>query len=224
MSSPTGAGQNASKRSNLEYWKQLQDAGYFEAHSCYGGLKDINPLAAVDYIEPFVPLTDKLKVVVIGCGYGRETVGLAPRVAHVWGIDVNTTILDKAVAYLRERGILNFTPVEAAEFKTAIPDGIDLVFSVVVMQHLTKDLVRDYFKTLAQKLAPGGHFVVQFLEDLARAPGSDDADTSRIYEPSVSWTAPEIVALARFANLQLVEMRTRLVTPTSLWHFACLRK
>lgn len=210
-------------RTNVEQWKQLQDEGYFENHVCYDGLKEYGGEESVAAIERFMPLTSDMKVVVIGCGYGRETLNIAPRVRTVYGIDVNMTILDKASRFLGERGISNFVPVPYDEFEQRIPQGIDLVFSIVVMQHLTRDLVRDYFLRLGRKLAPGGAFVVQFLEALYD--GVDEADAALIaQEPSVSWKSRQLVELSQSAGLTFGQIQTTLVTPTALWHWTHFRK
>jgi hypothetical protein len=74
---------------------------------------------------------------------------MAPHVKSVYGIDVSEKILAKAVQFTSENGVKNFTPVLAESFKEEIPDGVDIVFSIVVMQHLTRDLVEDYFRSLA---------------------------------------------------------------------------
>jgi cyclopropane fatty-acyl-phospholipid synthase-like methyltransferase len=203
-------------RSNLAFWQELQEGDYFEHHRCYGGLVDLDDDTAAA-IAPLVTLRPDMKVVVIGCGYGRETAHLAPLVDHVFGIDVSLRILDKAVAYLGARGVSNFTPVLAEEYRERIPPGIDLVFSVVVMQHLTRDLVRDYCATLGARLAPDGVMLLQFMERPQGEPA--DADL-RAYEPAVSWTLPQIAALARDAGLHLIEARSSLVMPDAFWHFA----
>jgi hypothetical protein len=57
-------------RSNLEFWQQLQNEGYFENHPYRLKNVDRGELAA---IEAFHPLTAEMNVVVIGCGYGRDT-------------------------------------------------------------------------------------------------------------------------------------------------------
>jgi SAM-dependent methyltransferase len=203
-------------RSNVEFWKELQERDYFETHPCYNGLVDMGD-SECGMIEWFLPLRKDMNVVVIGCGYGRETAHLAQRVAHVHGIDVNSTILAKAVRYLGEKGITNFSPVEAEKYREMIPQGIDLVFSIVVMQHLTRDLVRDYFAGLGSLLKPEGRMVVQFLEDLG--PYHQTEAEMKAYEPSVSWTIPEIVVLCREAGLRMELARTYLATETALWHW-----
>lgn len=211
-------------RSNLSVWKRLQNENYFENHPCYKGISDFGGQEAVQAIEWFVPIRKEMKIVVIGCGYGRETLRLAPLVDRVYGIDVNETILRKAADYLAARNVSNFTPVLAETFAEAVPEKIDLVFSIVVMQHLTRDLVRNYFLHLAKKLSPGGGFVVQFLDEPHVDHEKTDASDTGGGEPSISWSPWQLVDLARIAKLQFVEIRTQLVTEAALWHWVYFRK
>jgi cyclopropane fatty-acyl-phospholipid synthase-like methyltransferase len=211
-------------RSNLDVWKKLQSEDYFERHPCYKGISDFGGDEAVQAINWFLPLRPDMKIAVIGCGYGRESLKLAPLVDHVYGIDVSETILNKAVKYLSERGIKNFTPVLAESFAQMMPSGLDVVFSIVVMQHLTRDLVRNYFVELGRKLNPGGGFVVQFLDEPGVDYRSTDAPENSGGEPSISWSSWQLVDLSRTAGLKLVEIRTHLVTEAALWHWAYFLK
>jgi SAM-dependent methyltransferase len=211
-------------RSNLDVWKKLQSEDYFEKHPCYKGISDFGGGEAVQAINWFLPLRPDMKIAIIGCGYGRESLKLAPLVDHVYGIDVSETILKKAVGYLSERGIRNFTPVLAESFVQTMPSGLDVVFSIVVMQHLTRDLVRNYFVELGRKLKPGGGFVVQFLDEAGVDYRSTDAPENSGGEPSISWSPWQLVELSRTAGLKLVEIRTQLVTEAALWHWAYFLK
>jgi SAM-dependent methyltransferase len=49
-----------------------------------------------------------MRVAVIGCGYGGETLKIAPGVKQVCGIDFNEVILDKVVNVLSWHGVTNF--------------------------------------------------------------------------------------------------------------------
>jgi SAM-dependent methyltransferase len=211
-------------RSNLEVWKRLQNEGYFENHPCYKGISDFGGQEAVDAINSFTPIRPDMKLAIIGCGYGRETLRLAPLVKHVYGIDVSTTILDKAVKYLKERDITNFTPILAENFAQTIPQGLDAVFSIVVMQHLTRGLVNNYFVELGKKLNPGGIMVVQFLDESLGHYHNVDAPENSGGEPSISWSPWQLVELSRLANVKYMEVRTQLVTEAALWHWAYFRK
>lgn len=210
------------RKSNIEHWKKLQDGMYFENHPCYKGITDFGNQEAVDAINMFMKLDSNMNVVVIGCGYGRESLGLAPLVRNIYGIDVNQTILEKAVSYLNSHGVTNFIPIEAEKFVELIPTGQDLVFSIVVMQHLTRDLVRNYFLELGKKLNPGGHVIVQFLDT---DDGSYHADApNQTVEPSISWSPWQLVQLARYSGLKFETIRTQLVTEKALWHWVHFTK
>jgi glycosyltransferase involved in cell wall biosynthesis/ADP-heptose:LPS heptosyltransferase/Tfp pilus assembly protein PilF len=204
----------AAIHSNLSCWKQLQDDGYFQNHHFYKG--NYNHGEDDKIISRFTPLRRDMVVVVIGCGYGREVVHIAPHVRHVYGIDVNHSILDKAAGYLRNHGIGNFTPVLADAWKAEIPNAIDLVYSFVVFQHLTRDLVRDYIRGLTAKLSPKGKFICQFadLND-----GTEDAKLE-IYEPSVRWNKTEIETLIRDTGLSLYRMESQNLPELGDWHWA----
>jgi SAM-dependent methyltransferase len=215
---------NTAVRSNLDVWKRLQDGGYFENHPCYKGISDFGGEESLQAIEWFLPIEPEMRVAVIGCGYGRETLKIAPRVKQVFGIDVSEVILDKAVKFLSEHGVSNFVPVLADSFAQKIPPGLDVVFSIVVMQHLTRDLVRNYFIELGRKLTIGGSFVVQFLDERNVDYSSTDAPEGSGGEPSISWSHWQLVELARTAGLKVVEIRTLLVTDAALWHWVHFRK
>lgn len=209
-------------RSNLLHWQEMQDSGYFDNHPCYQSDVVASGEEGVNAITPFMHLTPDQTVVVIGCGFGRESVPIARRVGHVYGIDVNDTILHKATQYTVSQGVTNFTPVRAAEYREKIPDGIALVFSIVVMQHLTRDLVEDYFLGLGAKLRPDGLMLVQFLEVMSES-GDVDARLAT-YEPSVSWNTRQLFRLADRTGLTVREIRTTKVTPIALWHWAAFER
>jgi len=211
-------------RSNVDLWKKFQENCYFENHPCYKGISDFGGQEAVHAIEQFLPIRPDMRISVIGCGFGRETLKLAPRVKEVYGIDVSNTILDKAVTFLSEHGVANFTPALAESYIQTIPSDLDLVFSIVVMQHLTRDLVRDYFVELGKKLKAGGAFVVQFVDEPNVDYNRTDAPEGSGGEPSISWSPWQLVELSRMAGLEMIEIRTHLVTEAALWHWVHFRK
>ena len=123
-------------RSNLAFWKQLQEGGYFENHPYYNGLVDTGS-GDCSVIEWFLPLTKQMNAVVIGCGYGRESYHIARRVGRVYGIDVSRTILDKAVRYMGQRGVTNFIPVEAEAYRQAIDTNMCLGINYINKQEFS---------------------------------------------------------------------------------------
>jgi arabinofuranan 3-O-arabinosyltransferase len=96
-----------------------------------------------------------------GCGAGRLTRPLAARFELVDGVDIAPGMLelaqrDNPVAS-RCRFLLNSRPdlalFEAAEF--------DLVYTSVVLQHLSRGLARGYLAEFARVLRPGGSLIFQ---------------------------------------------------------------
>jgi SAM-dependent methyltransferase len=209
-------------KSNLACWKKMQEEGYFEHHSWYGEMHNGLELFGtdLDLINHYIKLTQDMKVVVIGCGYGRESVLIAPHVSHVFGIDVSRIILRKAEEFVEQHGIKNFTPVLAERWVLDIPSSIDFVYEIVVFQHLTKDLVRQYIAGLAEKLSPTGKYLCQFLEDRV---GSNDAEL-RVHEPRVTWTHGEIEELIGECGLTKFAIDEEAVSDGAKWHWACFGK
>lgn len=203
-------------RSNLDCWKTLQERGYFESHVHYKGYT-IDGDEILPTIELFTRLVLHRKVVVIGCGYGRDVIQIAPHVEWVWGIDVSESLLQKASSLTRALWLYNFTGVLAEDYADHIPDDIDLVYSIVTMQHLTRDLVYQYFRVLSKKLAPDGKMIIQFLDK----PGEPTPDAElRAYEPAVFWRKEKIEAMASLNDLD-VEIKTKVIKGNILHHWCC---
>ncbi len=206
-------------KSNLHCWKTMQEQRYFEKHPRYKGILSFGK-ETVPAIEQFTKLDSEHSVVVLGCGYGRECIQITPFVKRVYGIDVSSTIINKAMTFTKGHGACNFIGVTTETWERDIPIGVDLVYSMAVMQHLTRDLVIDYFKRLPKKLAPNGMMIIQFLEKFTDI--YHDADI-RIYEPQVSWTEIEIREMAAACGL-VVEVKTIKATEIAVWHWCCFKR
>lgn len=206
-------------KSNLDCWKTMQDEGYFEKHPRYMGILAFGK-ETVPAIEQFTKLQSEQSVLVLGCGYGRECIQIAPFVKKVYGLDVNYTIIKKALKFTRDQGITNFVGITVDTWERDTPSGMDLIYSMAVIQHLTRDLVYDYFKRLPNKLSPNGMMIIQFLEKFTDI--YHDADV-RVYEPQVSWTEIEIRELAASCGF-VVEIKTIKATEIAVWHWCCFRK
>lgn len=208
---------NVALTSNLAHWKEMQNKNYFDNHFVYldekKRLKDFGD--DLEWIERRRPLDKTMNVVVLGCGYGRETAMIAPKVQHVFGIDVSQRILSKCERRLRSKGIDNFTGIAADTWKAGIPHGIDFVYCITVFQHLTRDLVEDYLRGLRKKLSPGGTLLCQFAE----LPNATEDARLEVYEPNVRWTATEIQEVIGRAGLQLLDLESQPMGK-GFWHWA----
>lgn len=207
---------------NLETWKKLQEDNYFDTHPRYKNLSpltstDVQAFYPVEYIQQFTPISPEWKVLVIGCGIGLDIVQIAPHIKEIWGVDVNDTVLEKASRLLQEAGINNFQLRTVETWKEQTPNDFDLVFSITVMQHLSRDLVIEYFQSFQQKLKHGGKGVIQFLE----RSGGDRPDKA---EPSFSWKRQELRRLIEQAGLVLLECKTIQILNRRSWHWLYFRK
>jgi SAM-dependent methyltransferase len=110
------------------------------------------------------------RVLDFGCGAGRLTRPLAARFDLAVGVDISQEMLDLAgrdnPAADRCRFVRNTEP-DLALF----PSGeFDLVYSSIVLQHLTPALIRAYLAEFARVVRPGGALIVQLPVRPRRTP------------------------------------------------------
>jgi 2-polyprenyl-3-methyl-5-hydroxy-6-metoxy-1,4-benzoquinol methylase len=92
-----------------------------------------------------------------GCGVGRLLPWLARRFATVHGVDVSRHHLDLAARHLSEAGIHNVELVHlrGVEDVTRLPT-VDVVFSLIVLQHNPPPVIAYTLAALLRSLAEGG--------------------------------------------------------------------
>lgn len=100
------------------------------------------------------------RIVDFGCGSGANSVLLANRGAHVWGIDISEDLLRLAQRRLavsgREGGA---TFIAGSAHDMPFPDNsIDVVFGIAILHHLDLDLVS---REVRRVLKPGGRAIFQ---------------------------------------------------------------
>ncbi len=99
----------------------------------------------------------------IGCGIGRVEKYLAPNVGEMHAVDISGEMI--ALARRRLEGLPNVFLREVAldEYLNAYPDGkFDLVFSLLVLQHMEREHAFTYLQDARRVLKPGGRLFVQF--------------------------------------------------------------
>ena len=98
------------------------------------------------------------RIVDFGCGSGANTVLLAGRGAHVWGIDISEDLLRLAQRRLRVSGRDNgATFIAGSAHDMPFPDAsIDVVFGMAILHHLDLDLVS---REVRRVLKPGGRAI-----------------------------------------------------------------
>ncbi len=123
------------------------------------------------------------RIVDYGCGSGANSVLLANRGAHVWGIDISEDLLRLARRRLavsgREGGA---TFIAGSAHDMPFPDGsIDVVFGIAILHHLDLDLVS---REVRRVLKPGGRAI--FQEPVRNSP------VLRFVRSLIPYRAPDI--------------------------------
>jgi SAM-dependent methyltransferase len=98
-----------------------------------------------------------------GCGLGRLTVALAGRFEHALGIDVAPTMVARARQWHGGRSdrAVAFEVNDRPDLALLADRSVDLVYSNIVLQHVSTELQRAYLTEMVRVLAPGGVAVVQ---------------------------------------------------------------
>jgi SAM-dependent methyltransferase len=107
------------------------------------------------------------QVVEIGCGIGRLTRALAPRVQSVDALDISEEMLARAKEHNPELENVRWLHGDGTTLKP-LPDGAyDACISFVVFQHLPDpELTYGYVREIGRVLRPGGWAAFQLSNDL----------------------------------------------------------
>lgn len=97
-----------------------------------------------------------------GCGVGRVTRALAPHFRECVGVDISSTMIERAVKLNQDVPNTVFRLNRADDLR-AFPDGhFDLIYSSLVLQHVPeRRLIVGYLAEFARLLSPGGLLVFQ---------------------------------------------------------------
>lgn len=109
--------------------------------------------------------TSFARVLDFGCGVGRLSQALAGHADEVVGVDISPTMLDVARRLDRSAGRCRFVLNRTADL-AAFPDGhFDLVYCMLVLQHLPRPLIRRYVGEFMRVLGHDGVAVLQLATE-----------------------------------------------------------
>ncbi|HEX6973419.1 MAG TPA: class I SAM-dependent methyltransferase [Vicinamibacterales bacterium] len=156
------------------------------------------------------------RIVDFGCGSGANSVLLAGRGAHVWGVDISEDLIrlaQRRLAVSGRPGGAQFIVGSAHDLP--FPDGsIDIVFGIAILHHLDLKLVS---REVHRVLAPGGRAifqepvrnsaVVRFVRSLIpyRAPDISPYERPLTDEELRDFAAPFASVKVRAFNLPYVQ-------------------
>lgn len=96
-----------------------------------------------------------------GCGVGRLSRALATRYAHVIGVDISASMIAHARRLNADVANLEFVENVRSDLRCAGDGEVDLIYSVIALQHMPAALQRAYIAEFMRALAPGGLAVFQ---------------------------------------------------------------
>jgi SAM-dependent methyltransferase len=124
--------------------------------------------------------------------------------AKVIGFEASQTAIEKATSLLNSLDLKNYElhRVDERYLDVLPPHSVDIIFQVTVFQHITEDATRNYLKSGAAVLKPGGFFINQFL--LNEHMIHKDPYGKGKKEGIVYYTEKEILALLDQCGYQLL--------------------
>jgi SAM-dependent methyltransferase len=113
-----------------------------------------------------------------GCGLGRLTRALAPHFERTYGIDVASTMIEKAQQLdtaLGESGAV-FMRHDDEDLSWFESGSVDFLSCLLVLQHLpSRDAIEGYLREFVRVLGPGGVAVVQLPVQVPAVDGATHA-------------------------------------------------
>lgn len=122
-----------------------------------------------------------------GCGVGRLVVPLARRCDLAIGVDISETMRTIAAANARREGLANIEVIPSDDAMSALTHDLDLVHSVIVLQHIPPRRGYRILDALLKRLRPGGFGYIQvtYAHEMAALPverGNTTGSSFRFYQ------------------------------------------
>ena len=121
------------------------------------GAMDVDQII-VDIAGRDIPL-GKGKALDFGCGVGRLSQALADYFDRVVGADVSPTMIGLARELNFNRDRVDFLLNQTDDLAALESNSVDLVTSLITLQHIPPDVTRGYLKEFLRVLKPGGILV-----------------------------------------------------------------
>jgi SAM-dependent methyltransferase len=117
--------------------------------------------ALIRYLDQRGLAQNRRRALDFGCGAGRLTHALAGYFDHVIGVDIAASMIDVAKRLHGVTPNLEFR-VNTSGRLESIPSGsVDVVYTLLVLQHIRPRYVRQYLAEFVRVLTPGGVLIFQ---------------------------------------------------------------
>lgn len=121
--------------------------------------------ALIRYLDERGMVRNRRRALDFGCGAGRLTHALARYFDHVIGVDIAKSMIDVAKRLHAETPNIEFHVNTSNRIESVPSDSVDLVYTLLVLQHIPPRYVRQYLAEFVRVLTPGGVLVFQLPSD-----------------------------------------------------------
>ncbi|MBN2382021.1 class I SAM-dependent methyltransferase [bacterium] len=117
---------------------------------------------SLGFLENHIVLDSTWHVLDYGCGTGRVTRFIAPKVRRVTAADISGTMLSLLKQETKHISTITAVRIRSRSLKELPDNEYDLIFSMLVLQHLNKTNASKTLFHLGHKLKTGGYMFLQF--------------------------------------------------------------
>src|SRR5678815_5620020 len=117
--------------------------------------------ALIRYLDSRGLATRRRRALDFGCGAGRLTHALADHFEQVIGVDIAPSMIGVARRLHAHRSGIDFRLNTSTRLESIESESIDLVYTLLVLQHIPPRYVRQYLAEFVRVLSPGGVLVFQ---------------------------------------------------------------
>jgi len=89
-----------------------------------------------------------------GCGVGRLTQAFADHFDEVWGVDIAPSMVEGAESFNRHGSRVHYVVNDTSDLRRFDDGSFDLVFSVIVLQHIRSDIALSYVREFFRRFRP----------------------------------------------------------------------
>ena len=136
----------------------------------------------VRYVEEVCPSAGRDRALDFGCGVGRLTQALAEHFRRCDGIDIAPSMIRRAEELNRFGSRCHYHLRRAADLALFDDDCFDVVYTVLVLQHMPPTLAGGYIGEFVRVLKPGGALIFQIPADRIALDVDAGGSTSRLLE------------------------------------------
>jgi len=137
------------------------------------GREEIEKILA--YVETLPWKLQRRSALDFGCGVGRLTQALADHFHEVVGLDISSTMVEKAVEFDRHGERVQYLVNTSGDLRLLEANAFDLVYSNITLQHIPPGDQASYIREFIRVLRPGGLAIFQARNGPRVNPGTPRA-------------------------------------------------